>query len=97
MCLAYVTQALDKGTLGPASIMGWQANVGAKGQDFALTSTFLWCGIIAGEPIVCPPPSTFADHTDGLRQTNSCDDFLWANSSAVLSWSGLSYVIFPLE
>jgi hypothetical protein len=61
MCLAYVTQALDKGTLGPASIMGWQTNVGAKGQDFALTSTFLWCGIIAGEPIVRASPSTHAD------------------------------------
>jgi hypothetical protein len=52
MCLAYLTQALDKGTLGPASIMGWQADVGAKGQDYALTSTLLWAGIICGEPIV---------------------------------------------
>ncbi|OCF31218.1 hypothetical protein I316_07187 [Kwoniella heveanensis BCC8398] len=51
MCLAYITQALDKGTLGPASIMGWQESVGAKGQDYALTSTMLWAGIIAGEPI----------------------------------------------
>ncbi|KAK1926885.1 major facilitator superfamily domain-containing protein [Papiliotrema laurentii] len=51
MCLAYLTQALDKGTLGPASIMGWQADVGAKGQDYALTSTLLWAGIICGEPI----------------------------------------------
>ncbi len=52
MCLAYVTQSLDKGTLGNASIMGWQANVGAIGQDYALTTTLLWCGIIVGEPIV---------------------------------------------
>jgi hypothetical protein len=47
-----VTQALDKGTLGSASIMGWQENVGAKGQDYALTSTMLSIGIAVGEPIV---------------------------------------------
>ncbi|RSH83798.1 hypothetical protein EHS25_005413 [Saitozyma podzolica] len=52
MCVAYITQSLDKGTLGSSSIMGWQADVGAKGQDYALTSTFLWIGIIVGEPIV---------------------------------------------
>ncbi|WVR03573.1 hypothetical protein IAU60_000565 [Kwoniella sp. DSM 27419] len=51
MCLAYVTQAMDKGTLGPASIMGWIQDVGAVGNQYALTSTLLWCGIIAGEPI----------------------------------------------
>jgi hypothetical protein len=32
--------------------MGWQEDVGAKGQDYALTSTFLQIGIICGEPIV---------------------------------------------
>nr|XP_019048766.1 hypothetical protein I302_02541 [Kwoniella bestiolae CBS 10118]OCF27696.1 hypothetical protein I302_02541 [Kwoniella bestiolae CBS 10118] len=47
MCLAYITQAMDKGTLGPASI----DDVGAKNNDYALTSTLLWCGIIVGEPI----------------------------------------------
>jgi len=52
MCVAYVTQSLDKGTLGSASIMGWQADVHAVGQDYALTSTFLYVGIIAGEPVV---------------------------------------------
>ena len=52
MCLAYITQALDKGTLGTSSIMGWQKDVGAVGQDYALTSTFLWIGVIVGEPIV---------------------------------------------
>lgn len=52
MCVAYVTQSLDKGTLGSSSIMGWQADVKAKGQDYALTSTFLYVGIIAGEPVV---------------------------------------------
>ncbi|WRT63808.1 uncharacterized protein IL334_000733 [Kwoniella shivajii] len=51
MCLAYITQAMDKGTLGPASIMGWQKDVGAVGNQYALTSTLLWCGIIVGEPI----------------------------------------------
>jgi hypothetical protein len=33
--------------------MGWIDDVGAKGQDYALTGTFLWIGIMAGEPIVC--------------------------------------------
>ncbi|WWC58155.1 uncharacterized protein I303_100690 [Kwoniella dejecticola CBS 10117] len=51
MCLAYITQAMDKGTLGPASIMGWIQDVNAAGNDYALTSTLLWCGIIVGEPI----------------------------------------------
>ena len=52
MCIAYITQALDKGTLGTSSIMGWQKDVGAVGQDYALTSTFLWAGVIVGEPVV---------------------------------------------
>ncbi|KAF2008629.1 MFS general substrate transporter [Aaosphaeria arxii CBS 175.79] len=52
MCIAYIAQSLDKGTLGTSSIMGWQKDVGAKGQDYALTSTFLWAGVIVGEPII---------------------------------------------
>lgn len=52
MCIAYITQSLDKGTLGTSSIMGWQKDVGAVGQDYALTSTFLWAGVIVGEPVV---------------------------------------------
>lgn len=52
MCVAYITQSLDKGTTGATSIMGWPQDLGMKGQDYALTSTFLWIGIIVGEPIV---------------------------------------------
>ena len=52
MCVCYVTQSLDKGSLGSASIMGWQKDVGAAGQDYALTSTIFYCGIICGEPLV---------------------------------------------
>ena len=52
MCVAYITQSLDKGTTGSSSIMGWQKDIGMGGQDYALTSTFLWIGIIVGEPIV---------------------------------------------
>ena len=52
MCLAYITQSLDKATLAPASIMGWQKDVGAKGNDYALTATLLWSGIICGSPFV---------------------------------------------
>jgi hypothetical protein len=52
MCIAYITQSLDKGTLATSSIMGWLGHVGAQGQDYALTSTLLWIGIIVGEPLV---------------------------------------------
>ena len=52
MGVAYVTQSLDKGTLGTSSIMGWQENVHAKGNDYALTSTLLWAGVVCGEPLV---------------------------------------------
>jgi len=30
--------------------MGWIHDVDAKGQEYAMTSTILWCGIILGEP-----------------------------------------------
>ena len=43
---------MDKGATSPISIMGWQEDVGAEGQDFALTSTVLWIGLVAGNPIV---------------------------------------------
>jgi hypothetical protein len=56
MCLVYMTQALDKGALGPISIMGWLDDVKAKGQDYAMTSTVLYIGIIIGEPIVSSDP-----------------------------------------
>jgi hypothetical protein len=52
MCMAYMIQALDKGIIGLASIMGWLPDIGAQGQNYALTSTILWIVIIAGEPIV---------------------------------------------
>lgn len=32
--------------------MGWLTDVNAQGQDYALTGTFLWLGVIAGEPLV---------------------------------------------
>ncbi|XAO24864.1 hypothetical protein I312_103673 [Cryptococcus bacillisporus CA1280] len=51
ICLGYLCQALDKGTLTSASIMGWIHDVGAVGQDYSLTGTLLWCGIIFGEPL----------------------------------------------
>lgn len=52
MCVVYLTQALDKGALGPISIMGWLEDINAQGQDYALTSTVMWIGILVGEPIV---------------------------------------------
>ena len=52
LCCVYLTQALDKGALGPISIMGWLEDINAQGQDYALTSTVMWIGILVGEPIV---------------------------------------------
>lgn len=49
MTLAYLMQAMDKSTTGTASIMGLLADTNMVGQDYALTSTFLWCGVIVGE------------------------------------------------
>jgi hypothetical protein len=72
MCVAYVTQALDKGTIGSASIMGWQADVGAVGQDYALTSTMLYVGIIVGEPIVSLNFSSRAMAPDLHNKVNQC-------------------------
>lgn len=66
LCVAYITQGLDKGTLGSASIMGWQADVGAVGQDYALTGTLLYVGIAAGEPVVSLGERT--DENFGLTQ-----------------------------
>ncbi|WOO79996.1 putative transporter [Vanrija pseudolonga] len=51
LTLAYLCQALDKGTTATSSIMGWLQDINAKGQDYALTSTFMWIGIIVGEPL----------------------------------------------
>lgn len=74
MCVAYFTQAVDKGALGPASIMGWRKNVGAVGQDYALTSTFLYVGIIIGEPIVSHHLGTVnrSPLLTDPRQVNQC-------------------------
>lgn len=32
-------------------IMGWQDDVHAKGQEYGLTSSLHWCGLIVGEPL----------------------------------------------
>ncbi|EJT97059.1 MFS general substrate transporter [Dacryopinax primogenitus] len=49
MIICYLAQALDKGVLGTASIMGLQQDTGMVGQDYALTNTILWIGVIVGE------------------------------------------------
>jgi hypothetical protein len=55
LCLAYFAQAMDKGATSPISIMGWLEDVGAQGQDYALTSTVLWIGLVIGNPVVSHP------------------------------------------
>lgn len=39
-------------TMGDDRIMGWRQDVGAQGQDYAMTGTMLWAGLMCGEPIV---------------------------------------------
>lgn len=85
MCLAYFLQAIDKGTLGTSSIMGWQDDVGAKGQDYALTATFLWIGIIIGEPIVSPP---LRMQTLTPRRTSACASCRSPSCCPAARWSG---------
>ncbi|WVQ66271.1 uncharacterized protein L199_004450 [Kwoniella botswanensis] len=51
LCLAYFAQAMDKGATSPISIMGWLEDVNASGQDYALSSTVLWIGLVAGNPV----------------------------------------------
>lgn len=47
--------------------MGWLEDVRAQGQDYAMTGTLLWIGIMAGEPIVSwsltPTSSSADDHS----------------------------------
>lgn len=59
-------QALDKGTLGTAVIMGWMEDVGADSDSYAATSTAFWAGVVIGEPIVCStrrPSPLLASHS----------------------------------
>ncbi|WOO79525.1 putative transporter [Vanrija pseudolonga] len=51
LMLAYLCQALDKSTIGTASIMGWIENVNTDTNHYGLTSTLHWVGLIAGEPL----------------------------------------------
>lgn len=48
--------------------MGWPQDLGMVGQDYALTGTFLWVGVIVGEPIVCVVFSYIGrNHVDLIR------------------------------
>lgn len=105
LCLAYLLQALDKGTLGTASIMGWQQDVGAKGQDYALTATFLWIGLVGrlGKLTVVslsvnPSPTKPFDAChwqSSLQEVSSSGrrcSWVWVSRSTLLqsSWSASS-------
>ncbi|ODN77029.1 hypothetical protein L202_05573 [Cryptococcus amylolentus CBS 6039] len=85
LCLGYLCQALDKGTLTSSSIMGWLEDVGAKGQDFSLTTTLLWCGIIIGEPVANQLVRRLS-----LRYILSGGIFIW---SALIIGLGFSFNI----
>lgn len=100
MCLAYMVQALDKGVIGPASIMGWLPDINAQGQDYALTSTILWIGIIAGEPLVSRVVCSMVrgqlvrERLTGLscRQTSLSENGNQPRSSPSQCSSGVPYV-----
>lgn len=62
MCIAYVTQSLDKGTLGTSSIMGWIQDVNAQGQGTSSDRLQIMSGANSGRlcfdlhhALVCPP------------------------------------------
>jgi hypothetical protein len=57
--------------------MGWIDDVGAVGQDYALTGTFLWIGIMAGEPIVRSPVNYIFGIAADDRPINWLVDCLW--------------------
>jgi hypothetical protein len=75
--------------------MGWQTDVGAVGNDYALSGTFLWCGIIAGEPFVRQVDlNTFAETADHA-QANQLTRRLPLGKllgSAMLIWSIASLI-----
>ena len=86
MCLVYVVQALDKGTLGPASIMGWRQDVGAQGQDYAMTGTMLWVGVMCGEPFAAQLVRRFP-----IAKMLSCTMVTWtAVSTGHRTWLTIS-------
>lgn len=57
--------------------MGWIDDVGAVGQDYALTGTFLWIGIMAGEPIVGRLLMSTSGLAADARPINWLVDCLW--------------------
>ncbi|RSH95742.1 hypothetical protein EHS25_000834 [Saitozyma podzolica] len=49
MCACYLAQALDKGAISTASIMGLQKDTGMVGQDYAWATTAFNIGVIVGQ------------------------------------------------
>lgn len=54
--------------------MGWITDVNAVGQDYSLTSTLLWCGIIVGEPVVSPHSLSLPGHA--LKDSLQANQFV---------------------
>lgn len=68
--------------------MGWLEDVGAQGQDYALTSTFFWIGLIAAEP--------FANHLVQrlpVAKVLSCAMMIW---TALLFGLAFSFDMRPV-
>jgi MFS family permease len=68
--------------------MGWIEDTGAKGQDYALTSTFMWAGLIVGEPFAGQLARRFS-----MKAVLSIAMFIW---SALLLGMGFSLNVIPV-
>lgn len=51
LMLAYFLQGVEKSATGMSFIMGWQEDVGAKGNDIPNVISLFWAGFICAEPL----------------------------------------------
>jgi hypothetical protein len=50
LMLAYFLQSIDKSATGMSLIMGWQKDVGSKGNDIPNVASLYWAGYLCAEP-----------------------------------------------
>ncbi|KAH1657886.1 hypothetical protein KXX15_003886 [Aspergillus fumigatus] len=95
MLATYFCQALDKGTLGFASIMGIQTDAHLVGNEYSWLGTILYIGVLAGEY-----PTNFLLQKLPVGKYIASNVFLWgvviACSAAATNFPGLMAVRFLL-
>lgn len=62
--------------------MGWRQDVGARGQDYAMTGTMLWIGVMVGEPFASQFVRRFP-----IAKMLSCTMVAWTALSFSLAFS----------